>query len=226
MRGRYSDFHAAGPGELPAKKRNLVMHAELPIIAGHVLMATDMLRSMGQETRVWQQHHRVPRRGQQGRGRPRVRRPVRGRLGRIPDGRHAVGRLLGCHPRPLRHPLDGQPHPGILNDRQPRRLRESGRRDACSEQSTPNVCSGSALAIASRAGSEYRTAIRAQCSIATCYRCWPRGHGAVRLTVTAARRNCCALAEVIGRRGRRRRRQYGSRAGPGCRGPGHIASWS
>ena len=52
MRGRYSDFHAAGPGELPAKKRNLVMHAELPIIAGHVLMATDMLRSMGQETRI------------------------------------------------------------------------------------------------------------------------------------------------------------------------------
>jgi hypothetical protein len=107
MRGRYSDFHAAGPGELPAKKRNLVMHAELPIIAGHVLMATDMLRSMGQETRVWQQHHRVPRRGQQGRGRPRVRRPVRGRLGRIPDGRYAVGCLLGRHPRPLRHSLDG-----------------------------------------------------------------------------------------------------------------------
>ena len=29
-----------------------MMHAELPIMAGHVLMATDMLRSMGQETRV------------------------------------------------------------------------------------------------------------------------------------------------------------------------------
>ena len=28
------------------------MHAELPIIGGHVLMATDMLRSMGQETRI------------------------------------------------------------------------------------------------------------------------------------------------------------------------------
>jgi PhnB protein len=28
------------------------MHAELPIVAGHVLMATDMLRSMGHETRI------------------------------------------------------------------------------------------------------------------------------------------------------------------------------
>jgi PhnB protein len=29
-----------------------VLHAELPIIGGHVLMATDMLRSMGQQTRI------------------------------------------------------------------------------------------------------------------------------------------------------------------------------
>ncbi|MDQ2729479.1 MAG: VOC family protein, partial [Actinomycetota bacterium] len=52
MLSRYSDMPAAGPGELPAGERDLVMHAELPIIAGHVLMATDMLRSMGHETRV------------------------------------------------------------------------------------------------------------------------------------------------------------------------------
>ena len=52
MLSRYSDMPAAGPGELPAEERNLVMHAELPIIGGHVLMATDMLRSMGQETRI------------------------------------------------------------------------------------------------------------------------------------------------------------------------------
>ena len=52
MLSRYSDMPAAGPGELPAEERNLVMHAELSIIAGHVLMATDMLRSMGQETRI------------------------------------------------------------------------------------------------------------------------------------------------------------------------------
>ena len=52
MLSRYSDMPAAGPGELPAEERNLVMHAALPIIGGHVLMATDMLRSMGQETRI------------------------------------------------------------------------------------------------------------------------------------------------------------------------------
>jgi PhnB protein len=49
---RFSDMPAAGPGELPAEERNLVMHAELPIISGHVLMATDLLGSMGQEVRI------------------------------------------------------------------------------------------------------------------------------------------------------------------------------
>ena len=48
---RYSDMPAMG-GELPAPEQHLVMHAELPIIGGHLLMATDMLRSMGQETRI------------------------------------------------------------------------------------------------------------------------------------------------------------------------------
>jgi len=52
MLSRFSDMPAVGPGELPTEERNLVMHAELPIIGGHVLMATDMLRSMGQETRI------------------------------------------------------------------------------------------------------------------------------------------------------------------------------
>ena len=47
MLTRFSDM-PAGPGELPAEERDLVMHAELAIIGGHVLMATDMLRSMGQ----------------------------------------------------------------------------------------------------------------------------------------------------------------------------------
>jgi PhnB protein len=49
---RFSDMAAMGMGELPASERDLVMHAELPILAGHVLMATDMLRSMDQQTRV------------------------------------------------------------------------------------------------------------------------------------------------------------------------------
>ena len=53
MLSRYSDMPAAaGPTAMPALERNLVMHAELPILAGHVLMATDMLTSMGQQTRV------------------------------------------------------------------------------------------------------------------------------------------------------------------------------
>ncbi|HET6966599.1 MAG TPA: VOC family protein [Acidimicrobiales bacterium] len=52
MLSRYSDMPAAGPGELTTEEQHLVMHAELPILAGHVLMATDMLRSMGHETRV------------------------------------------------------------------------------------------------------------------------------------------------------------------------------
>ena len=52
MVSRYSAMPAVGPGELPPEERIMVMHAELPITAGHVLMATDMLRSMGQETRI------------------------------------------------------------------------------------------------------------------------------------------------------------------------------
>jgi PhnB protein len=52
MLSRFSDLPASGPGELPAEERNLVMHAELPIIGGHVLMATDLLTSMGQEIRI------------------------------------------------------------------------------------------------------------------------------------------------------------------------------
>lgn len=49
---RYSDMPAMGPAELPAAEQQLVMHAELPIISGHLLMATDMLGSMGQQTRI------------------------------------------------------------------------------------------------------------------------------------------------------------------------------
>lgn len=52
MLTRYRDLPAAGPGELSAAEQELVMHAELPIIAGHLLMATDMLDSMGQQTRI------------------------------------------------------------------------------------------------------------------------------------------------------------------------------
>jgi PhnB protein len=52
MLTRFSDMPAAGPDELPAGERDLVLHAELPIIGGHLLMATDMLSSLGQQTRI------------------------------------------------------------------------------------------------------------------------------------------------------------------------------
>ena len=40
-----------GP-ELPEEERGKVLHVELPILAGHVIMATDMLGSLGQEVKV------------------------------------------------------------------------------------------------------------------------------------------------------------------------------
>jgi PhnB protein len=43
---------APGAPELSDAEKNLVMHVELPILAGHVIMATDMLESMGHERRV------------------------------------------------------------------------------------------------------------------------------------------------------------------------------
>jgi PhnB protein len=52
MLSRFSDMPSASPTELPAEEQDLVMHAELPIIAGHLLMGTDMLRSMGHEIRI------------------------------------------------------------------------------------------------------------------------------------------------------------------------------
>lgn len=44
----------AGPGmpELSEAEQQMVMHVELPILAGHVLMGTDMLESMGHELRI------------------------------------------------------------------------------------------------------------------------------------------------------------------------------
>jgi len=52
MLTRYSDMPAAGPSDLPEAERPLVMHAQLPIAGGHLLMGTDMLDSMGQHVRI------------------------------------------------------------------------------------------------------------------------------------------------------------------------------
>jgi PhnB protein len=50
---RYSEMPAM-PGEpsLPEIEMNLVLHAELTIVGGHKLMATDMLESMGHTLRI------------------------------------------------------------------------------------------------------------------------------------------------------------------------------
>ena len=47
---RFSDF--GDSVQLPDNERDAVLHVELPILAGHVLMGTDMLRSMGHDLRV------------------------------------------------------------------------------------------------------------------------------------------------------------------------------
>jgi PhnB protein len=41
-----------GAPQLPGPEQHMVMHIELPILAGHVLMGTDMLESMGHERRL------------------------------------------------------------------------------------------------------------------------------------------------------------------------------
>lgn len=50
---RFADMPAdpAAP-PLSAAEQQMVLHAELPILAGHVLMATDMLESMGHAVRI------------------------------------------------------------------------------------------------------------------------------------------------------------------------------
>jgi PhnB protein len=50
---RMGDMPAApGAPGLPEAEKKLVAHVELPILAGHVLMGTDMLESMGHELKV------------------------------------------------------------------------------------------------------------------------------------------------------------------------------
>jgi PhnB protein len=50
---RFSEMPAMpGAPHIPDHEMNLVMHAELRITAGHTLMATDMLKSMGHEVRI------------------------------------------------------------------------------------------------------------------------------------------------------------------------------
>ena len=43
---------APGMPELTEAERDMIMHIELPILGGHVIMGTDMLESMGHELRI------------------------------------------------------------------------------------------------------------------------------------------------------------------------------
>ena len=50
---RMGDMPGGGEGpQLTEAEQRLVAHVELPIVAGHVLMGTDILESMGHELRV------------------------------------------------------------------------------------------------------------------------------------------------------------------------------
>lgn len=51
MRMRDVPADPNGPALSEAEK-DMVMHVELPILDGHVIMATDMLESMGHELRI------------------------------------------------------------------------------------------------------------------------------------------------------------------------------
>jgi PhnB protein len=49
---RVGDGGGPGMPELTEAERSMIMHIELPILAGHVLMGTDMLESMGHQLRI------------------------------------------------------------------------------------------------------------------------------------------------------------------------------
>ena len=50
---RFGDMPPSpGQPEFGEEERSKVLHVELPILAGHVIMGTDMLRSLGHELRV------------------------------------------------------------------------------------------------------------------------------------------------------------------------------
>ncbi len=50
---RFGDGPGGGGGpEISEAEKGLVLHIELPILGGHVLMGTDMLESMGHQLRI------------------------------------------------------------------------------------------------------------------------------------------------------------------------------
>ena len=49
---RFADLTIPGAPELSPEEQRLILHVEVEILGGHLLMATDLLPSMGQEFRV------------------------------------------------------------------------------------------------------------------------------------------------------------------------------
>jgi PhnB protein len=52
MLQRFSDMAIPGGPQLSEEEQSLILHAEVETLGGHLLMATDILPSMGQEFRV------------------------------------------------------------------------------------------------------------------------------------------------------------------------------
>ena len=118
-----------GPTLSEAEKQ-LVMHAELPILAGHVLMATDVVESMGQQLKIGNNTTINLE--------PDTLEETQRLYDLLSDGGptraaggHVLGRHLGHLPRPLRRPVDVQLLP-------PRGL--AAPRIRCSTEGGPGGC--------------------------------------------------------------------------------------
>lgn len=92
---------------VPAADPGKIMHVSLRIGEDAVLLASDTLRSLGQELKPWEQRLHLGERRRQDGSRPAL---LGARGGRNADRRPAVGRLLRRLRRSLRHAVDGGLH--------------------------------------------------------------------------------------------------------------------
>ncbi len=123
---RFAEVPAA-PGQPPMAEadRNLVMHVELTILGGHVLMGTDAPESMGFTVTPGNNVHINLEPDTRARRRSAVRCTGRGRQGRDAPAGHVLGRLLRQPHRPVRHSLDGQLRRQAVSNRPPTECRSA-----------------------------------------------------------------------------------------------------